>query len=96
MRQLQSALTRDRHEARVGRREEIVVEGAARRDDALQQGRTRQGKVVLFSPGATRLAPGTLTEALIVSAGTYHLRGELTASPPGPRPARRLIPLSAD
>lgn len=88
--------SRERHSDRIGRREEIVVEGVARRDEALQQGRTRQGKVVLFAPGEIPLEPGTVTQTTIVGAGTYHLRGELLASAQPTRPARRLIPLAAD
>lgn len=84
------------HADRIGRKEEIVVEGVARRDEALQQGRTRQGKVVLFAPDDVALEPGTITQATIVSAGTYHLRGELVASALPARPKRRLIPLAAD
>jgi tRNA-2-methylthio-N6-dimethylallyladenosine synthase len=84
------------HLARVGRREEIVVEGAARRDASLHQGRTRQGKVVLFSPGPSPLDPGSVVQADIVGAGSYHLRGELVARPAAARPLRRSIPLSVD
>jgi tRNA-2-methylthio-N6-dimethylallyladenosine synthase len=84
------------HADRIGRKEEIVVEGVAKRDEALQQGRTRQGKVVLFAPGDVPLEPGSVTQATIVGAGTYHLRGELVASALPARPKRRLIPLAAD
>jgi tRNA-2-methylthio-N6-dimethylallyladenosine synthase len=87
----------ERHRDRVGRREEIVVEGVARRDPSLHQGRTRQGKVVLFSPGPSPLEPGSVVDATIVGAGSYHLRGELVARPAAvTRPIRRSIPLSVD
>lgn len=87
---------RECHEDRVGRREEIVVEGVARHDDELQQGRTRQGKVVLFAPGTDPLAPGTLAEAQIVRAGAYHLRGDLVQKHSAKAPKHRSIPVSSD
>jgi tRNA-2-methylthio-N6-dimethylallyladenosine synthase len=88
--------SRECHNDRIGRKEEIVVEGVAKRDEALQQGRTRQGKVVLFAPGEVPLEPGTVTQTTIVGAGTYHLRGELLGAAVPARPPRRLIPLAAD
>ena len=39
-----------RHRARVGMREEILVEGPSKRDRTLWTGRTRQNKLVHFSP----------------------------------------------
>ena len=50
-----------RHQARVGRSEEVLVEGVSRRDAAMLTGRTRQGKLVHFpdGPGGTG-RPGTL------------------------------------
>ena len=48
-----------KHAARVGRTEEVVVEGPARRDPTLTSGRTRQNKLVHFAvDGALR--PGTV------------------------------------
>ena len=38
-----------RHQARVGRTEEVLVEGVSRRDESMQSGRTRQGKLVHFA-----------------------------------------------
>ena len=38
-----------RHQARVGRTEEVLVEGVSRRDEAMLTGRTRQGKLVHFA-----------------------------------------------
>ena len=37
-----------RHRARVGRREEVLVEGPSRRNDQMLSGRTRQGKLIHF------------------------------------------------
>src|SRR5690606_17817880 len=40
-----------RHQARVGRTEEVVVEGPSKRDAAVTTGRTRQNKLVHFPAG---------------------------------------------
>ena len=38
-----------KHEARVGRREEVLVEGPSRRNELMLSGRTRQGKLIHFA-----------------------------------------------
>ena len=38
-----------RHQARIGRTEEVLVEGPSRRDPAVLSGRTAQGKLVHFA-----------------------------------------------
>ena len=65
-----------RHEARVGRVEEVVVEGPSKRDEAVLSARTAQNKLVHFS-SSRRLRPGTYAEVLVTSAGPHFLRGEL-------------------
>jgi tRNA-2-methylthio-N6-dimethylallyladenosine synthase len=75
-----------RHQARVGRREEVLVEGVSRRNAAMLTGRTRQGKLVHFAgpvPGDP-LPPGTLAEVSIVAGHPHHLSGcfeQITAEP---------------
>ena len=65
-----------RHEARVGRTEEIVVEGPSRKDPAITTGRTRQNKLVHFAaPDPLRV--GTYATARITGAAPHFLRGEL-------------------
>jgi len=64
-----------RHEARVGRIEEVLVEGPSRKDPAVLTGRTRQNKLVHFR--AERVRPGTYGTVQITSAAPHHLRGEL-------------------
>ncbi|MGB9113277.1 MAG: MiaB/RimO family radical SAM methylthiotransferase, partial [Acidimicrobiales bacterium] len=49
---------RRRHSARIGRVEEVVVEGTSKKDAAIAAARTRQGKLVHFDPGASALSPG--------------------------------------
>jgi tRNA-2-methylthio-N6-dimethylallyladenosine synthase len=65
-----------KHEARVGRVEEIVVEGPSKRDASVTSGRTRQNKLVHLGTGRV-LRPGTVAEVRITSAGPHFLRGEL-------------------
>ena len=64
-----------RHEARVGRVEEVVVEGPSKRDPAVLTGRTRQNKLVHFPSGPIRV--GTYAEVRVTGAGAHSLRGEL-------------------
>ncbi len=70
-----SALTR--HEERVGRDEEILVEGASKRDPEVFSGRTRQGKLVHFEiPPSGRPTPGSYARARVTGAAPHFLRGE--------------------
>lgn len=64
-----------KHEARVGRVEEVSIEGPSRKDPAVLTGRTRQNKLVHFAGDAMR--PGTYATVRITSAAPHHLRGEL-------------------
>jgi tRNA-2-methylthio-N6-dimethylallyladenosine synthase len=80
------------HAARVGRVEEVVVEGPSRTDPSLTTGRTRQNKLVHFAT-QTPLRPGTTATAAITRAGGHSLRGELREVLG--RPRRRLrIPVA--
>ena len=56
-----------RHQARVGRSEEALVEGVSRRDDSMLTGRTRQGKLIHFPAGTTAgtPAPGALARVTV-------------------------------
>jgi tRNA-2-methylthio-N6-dimethylallyladenosine synthase len=77
------ALTR--HQARVGRNEEVLVEGVSRRNEATLTGRTRQGKLVHF-PRAGRgdPGPGALARVTVTGGHPHHLSGrleEVTARP---------------
>jgi len=58
--------------ARVGRVEEVLVEGPSRTDPALLRGRTRRNTMVNFSGHA---APGELAPVAIESASSATLRG---------------------
>jgi tRNA-2-methylthio-N6-dimethylallyladenosine synthase len=75
------AIARERNEARVGRVEEVLVEGVSRTDPALLRGRTRRNTTVNFT-GTT--APGVLVDVLIEGATSTTLRGIETS--PSQRP----------
>ena len=71
-----------RHRERIGRTEEVVVEGPSKKDPSVVTGRTRQNKLVHFA--ADRLRPGTYADVLVTGAAPHHLTGELvevTAEP---------------
>ncbi|MGD9705224.1 MAG: tRNA (N6-isopentenyl adenosine(37)-C2)-methylthiotransferase MiaB [Acidimicrobiia bacterium] len=63
-----------KHEARVGRVEELLVEGPSKREPNITSGRTRQNKLVHFTPPSP-LRPGTYVLAEITGAAPHHLRG---------------------
>ncbi len=66
---------RAKHEARVGRVEEVVVEGPSKRDPAMLTGRTRQNKLVHFASAPMKM--GTYVNVEIVQAFAHSLKGEL-------------------
>jgi tRNA-2-methylthio-N6-dimethylallyladenosine synthase len=63
-----------KHEARVGRTEEVLVEGPSKKDAAVWSGRTRQNKLVHFVPAADLRAGGT-ARVRVTSAAPHWLRG---------------------
>ena len=65
-----------RHEARVGRIEQVLVEGPSRRDPMVWAGRTRQNKLVHFDPDVGERA-GVTRAVRITSAAPHFLRGDL-------------------
>jgi len=88
-----------RHSARIGRVEEVLVEGPSKRDATVLSGRTRQNKLVHFSPeqavdSPVSLPAGSFASVRITGAAPHHLRGELLAVGDGPRHRKRL-PVSA-
>jgi tRNA-2-methylthio-N6-dimethylallyladenosine synthase len=81
-----------KHEARVGRSEEVLVEGTSRRNDQMLSGRTRQGKLIHFPVTDESLRPGSLALVDVVHGAPYHLLGELSSVLRPPRHRVR-IPL---
>ncbi|MGL6278589.1 MAG: tRNA (N6-isopentenyl adenosine(37)-C2)-methylthiotransferase MiaB [Gaiella sp.] len=57
---------------RVGRVEQVLVEGPSRTDPSLHRGRTRRNTTVVFAGGA---APGALVDVLVEQATSTTLRG---------------------
>ncbi|MGB8858043.1 MAG: tRNA (N6-isopentenyl adenosine(37)-C2)-methylthiotransferase MiaB [Ilumatobacteraceae bacterium] len=81
------------HRARIGRVEEVVVEGPSKKDPSVLSGRTRQNKLVHFSPPRP-LRAGSYAMVEVTSAAPHHLMGrfvELVAEPVH----KRRIPLLA-
>jgi tRNA-2-methylthio-N6-dimethylallyladenosine synthase len=75
-----------RHQARVGRTEEVLVEGVSRRNDATLTGRTRQGKLVHFPrSGAAAAGAGALARVTVTAGHPHHLSGRLEEVTAGPR-----------
>ncbi len=72
-----------KHQARIGRIEEVVVEGPSKKDPSVVSGRTRQNKLVHFTP-TQLLRTGSYASVEITSAAPHHLMGqfvELVAEP---------------
>ena len=82
-----------KHHARIGRVEEVVVEGPSRKDASVVSGRTRQNKLVHFASAAP-LRPGTFATVRVTGAAPHHLTGELLEVTAAPRHRTR-IPVAA-
>jgi tRNA-2-methylthio-N6-dimethylallyladenosine synthase len=89
-----------RHRARVGRVEEVMVEGPSKKDSRLLTGRTRQNKLVHFRPegvphaevdllaptnGLRPPRPGAFAAVRVTDAAPHHLMGELVEVTHRPR-----------
>ena len=95
-----SALARNAE--RVGRIEEVVVEGPSKKDPRMLAGRSRQGKLAHFPPPAGEdLEAGRFVSVRVERAAPHHLAGTLVATEPASGPAagragrRALIPVTA-
>jgi tRNA-2-methylthio-N6-dimethylallyladenosine synthase len=89
-----------KHEARVGRVETLLLEGPSKKDVAVWSGRTRQNKLVHFTPvaggdGTDAPVRGGTAEVRITRAAPHWLRGDLLSLVPPRRPARIRIPVAA-
>jgi len=82
-----------RHEERIGRREEAVVEGPAKRGQGMLTARTRQNKLIHF-PSRNPLRAGTYVAVDVTGAGAHSLRGVL-AEVLEPARHRTRIPVAA-
>jgi tRNA-2-methylthio-N6-dimethylallyladenosine synthase len=82
-----------RHQARVGRTEEVLIEGRAKKGGTgVYSGRSRQNKLVHVEADAMR--PGTIVEVLVEQAAPHFLKGKLLRVVAPPR-HRNLIPVAA-
>ena len=78
-----------RHEARLGRLEEVIVEGPSKRDATVTTGRTRQNKLVHFA-AQPPLRQGTLANVEITDARAHYLLGRLVDVVASPRHRTRI------
>jgi tRNA-2-methylthio-N6-dimethylallyladenosine synthase len=84
------------HAARVGRVEEILIEGPSKKDPDVMSGRTRQNKLVhVAAPVGETLSPGAFADVRITAAADHWLRGELLEVTAAPPPRRIRIPVTA-
>jgi tRNA-2-methylthio-N6-dimethylallyladenosine synthase len=84
-----------RHEARVGRTEEVLVEGPSKTDPTRRSGRTRQGKLVHFAADATAAPDGSYAEVTVTRAAPHWLAGDLVGVTHRAPRARVRIPVAA-
>jgi tRNA-2-methylthio-N6-dimethylallyladenosine synthase len=83
---------RAKHAARIGRTEEVVIEGPSKRDASITTGRTRQNKLVHFASEPLRV--GTYATTRITDAAHQYLLGELVEVTAKPR-HRTKIPVTS-
>jgi tRNA-2-methylthio-N6-dimethylallyladenosine synthase len=78
-----------KHLARVGRVEEVVVEGPSKKDPSVISGRTRQNKLVHF-PAEQPLRVGSYAMVEVTSAAPHHLMGRFLEQVAEPTHRRRI------
>ena len=88
-----------RHQARIGRVEEVLVEGPSKKDPAVATGRTRQNKLVHFPAGIVPAAgstagamppAGSFADVRVTGSAAHYLRGELIELTARPRHKTRI------
>ncbi|HEY1831921.1 MAG TPA: tRNA (N6-isopentenyl adenosine(37)-C2)-methylthiotransferase MiaB [Acidimicrobiales bacterium] len=86
------------HQGRIGRLEDVLVEGVSKRDASTLSGRTRQGKLIHFAPISSgpsgTPAAGALAEVTVTAGHPHHLTGRLEQVTARPR-HRTLIPVAS-
>ena len=78
-----------KHRARIGRVEEVLVEGPSKRDPEVITGRTRQNKLVHFRP-AQPVRIGAYATVEVTGAAPHHLTGEFRELLAEPSHKRRI------
>ena len=76
---LQNRITREKHEAVVGKRVEVLVEGPSKRNESRFVGRTRFNHIVIFDAGDT--VPGDLVSVGIESCTALSVYGSIVRPP---------------
>jgi len=79
-----------RHQARIGRVEDVLIEGPSKKDPAVATGRTRQNKLVHFPVDGAVPASGTFADVCITGSAAHYLRGELVEITARPRHKTRI------
>ena len=82
------------HEARIGRVEEVLIEGPSKREPGQVTGRTRQNKLVHLAAGRG-LTAGAYAEVEITGAAAHYLHAELLEVTAAPLHRRRIPVASA-
>ncbi|MDP9465428.1 MAG: MiaB/RimO family radical SAM methylthiotransferase, partial [Actinomycetota bacterium] len=82
-----------KHEARVGRIEEVLVEGPSKKDASVLSGRTRQNKLVHFTPPQP-LRAGAYASVEVTRAAPHHLVGRFVELLAEPQHKRRIAVLA--
>jgi tRNA-2-methylthio-N6-dimethylallyladenosine synthase len=72
--ELQTRISLESNQARVGRREEVLVEGPSKKDPEIMTARTR-GNQPVHAPG--RFEPGAYLGVEITKAAPHHLMGRV-------------------
>jgi tRNA-2-methylthio-N6-dimethylallyladenosine synthase len=83
------------HQARVGKREEVLVEGPSRRNDQMISGRTRQGKLIHFPLSDQPTRQGSLVSVDVTYGAPYYMLGEMVSVLRGPKHKIRVPLLSS-
>ncbi len=84
-----------RHRQRIGRVEEVVVEGPSKRDPSMTTGRTGQNKLVHFDgTGGKTPSEGSYATVRVTEAARHHLGGTLVEVTSRPSHRTR-IPVTA-
>ncbi|HEY4402190.1 MAG TPA: tRNA (N6-isopentenyl adenosine(37)-C2)-methylthiotransferase MiaB [Acidimicrobiia bacterium] len=83
-----------RHQARVDRVEEVLVDGPSKKDPSVLAGRTRQNKLVHFAAPGGAGEPGALVDVRITDAAPHWLRGDVVRMVAPAQRARTRIPVA--
>src|SRR3954447_3541054 len=78
-----------KHRARIGKVEDVLVEGLSKKDASITTGRTRQNKLLHFATDRT-LRPGTFVDVRVTGAAPHHLKSEFVEVTRLPRHRTRI------